>query len=132
MLLLLPVACGLSVATIAATATRSPPTYTAEQAARGATTYKAQCEGCHGDKLDNGEFGVPLRGPVFAAHWRDRGLDAPFQIMTERMPPTDPGGLGLDAYIDLLAFLVSQNGVQPSQTPLPGDPAELAGLAATN
>ena len=124
-------ACGLCVGALAQTAaTRSPPTFTAEQAARGETIYREQCEGCHGDKLDNGEFGVPLRGPVFAAHWHGKGLDAPFQVMFEQMPPTNPGGLGVDAYVDVLAFILSRNDVAPSSTPLPAEPAALGKLAA--
>jgi mono/diheme cytochrome c family protein len=128
--LLLPVCSLVGVGALAQTATHALPTFTAEQAARGETLYREQCEGCHGDKLDNGEFGVPLRGPVFAAHWHGKGLDAPFQVMIEQMPPTNPGGLGVDAYVDLLAFLLSQNGIAPSQTPLPADPAALGKLAA--
>jgi len=129
-LLLLPLCC-LGAGALAQTA-RSPATFTAEQAARGETIYRDQCQGCHGDKLDNGEFGVPLRGAVFAAHWHDKGLDAPFQLMIEQMPPTNPGGLGVDAYADVLAFMLSQNGAKPSQTPLPADPDALAKLAAPN
>jgi len=123
--------CAVSFGALAQTA-RSPATFTAEQAARGEAIYRDQCQGCHGDKLDNGEFGVPLRGAVFTAHWHDKGLDAPFQVMVEQMPPTNPGGLGIDAYADVLAFILNQNGAKPSQAPLPADPEKLGKLAAPN
>jgi mono/diheme cytochrome c family protein len=120
---------------LAATAARSQsalarPTYTQAQADRGKTTFMARCASCHGDQLDNGQFAAPLRGPGFTAHWGAGGLDAPFEVMTTQMPPEDPGNLGRSTYVDLLAYILSQNDIPASETPLPGDPELLKGMAA--
>lgn len=107
-----------------------PATYTAEQATRGKALYTRHCAECHGDTLDNGAFGPPLRGASFVAHWRGKGLDAPFRVMLEGMPPNNPGALGAPAYADVLAYMLRENGVAPSQTALPSDPDRLAAIGA--
>ena len=121
-----------AVATTAWAHALSAPSFTAAQAQRGEAVYTASCASCHGDQLDNGEFAPPLAGPVFRQHWGGKGLDEPFAVMTQRMPPDDPGGLDAATYADLLAFLLSKNGVAPSANELPSDPAALKGLAAPN
>lgn len=106
------------------------PTYSPAQAQRGQTIYMAQCQSCHGDQLYNGQFAAALKGPAFTARWGAGGLDAPFQVMITQMPPNDPGGLGSAAYADILAFILRENGIAPSDTELPGDQAALSTMAA--
>lgn len=106
------------------------PTYTSEQAARGKQVYSDQCASCHGEHLDDGQFAAPLRGPAFEAHWGVGGLDGPFTVMTTQMPPTNPASLPLTTYADLMAYVLSENGVAPSATELPSDIQVLKGMAA--
>ena len=114
----------------AAAQTLSPPTYTVEQAKRGEALFKENCaELCHGHALDNGEA-PPLRGEPFKTHWGAGALDVPFLLMLEKMPPTNPGALGPQVYADVLAFILSQNDVPPSEKELPPDLAQLATMAA--
>ncbi len=122
--------CCLGFVASSSAQTLSAPSYTAQQAAHGQAVYIDQCQGCHGDALDNGEYAAPLRGPVFTAHWGGKGLDAPFDFMTQQMPPTNPGGLDASTYADVLAFILSKNGVAPSATPLPSTADKLKVLAA--
>ena len=120
--------CSMSVGAIAQTL--APPSYTAEQARRGGETYANECASCHGKHLDDGQFAVPLSGPAFKGHWGGGGLDGPFTVMTTMMPPSNPGGLGAPVYADVLAFILSNNGIAPSDRELPYDTDKLQGLAA--
>jgi mono/diheme cytochrome c family protein len=45
------------------------PTYTTAQAALGRSAYAEHCASCHGDTLDGGQFGGPLRGVLFRQQW---------------------------------------------------------------
>jgi len=105
------------------------PTFTAAQAQRGEASYVSQCAQCHGRDLDNGEFAVPLKGPEFVQHWAGGRLDELFNHITQKMPPTNPGGLDLSTYVDVMAYILSQNGIAPSETELPADPAVLKSMA---
>jgi len=105
------------------------PTYTAAQAQRGEAVYQDRCSGCHGDQLDNGQFAPPLVGALFLQHWGGQGLDQPYSFMITQMPPDAPGGLGLSAYADLMAFIMSKNGVAASAKEMPSDPAALKQMA---
>jgi mono/diheme cytochrome c family protein len=106
------------------------PTYTGAQAKRGEMIYMNNCVACHGDHLDNGEFGPPLAGPAFVQHWGGKGLDEPFTLISTTMPPDNPGGLGGATYADVMAFILRENGIASSATELPSDLATLKGMAA--
>jgi len=80
--------------------------YTAEQAARGKTTFATACAACHGADL-NGVNGPALKGDAFVNHWMEGSLDAWF-ARVKSMPP-NRANLGDAAYIDLLAFLLDAN-----------------------
>ncbi len=107
-----------------------PPTFTGAQAERGGAIYADKCVGCHGDDLSNGEFGPPLKGQGFREHFGGKGLDEPFAIMSTTMPPDNPGGLDIATYADVLAFILSKNGIAPSSVELPSDVERLKGMAA--
>jgi S-disulfanyl-L-cysteine oxidoreductase SoxD len=121
---------GLAIKVARSEQALSPPTFTSAQAQRGQETYIAQCAQCHGDNLDNGQFAVPLKGPAFRQHWGGKGLDGPFEFMAQNMPPTNPGDLSAATYADVLAFILSKNGVAPGTMELPADSEALKGMAA--
>jgi mono/diheme cytochrome c family protein len=113
----------------AAEAASPAPTYTAAQAVRGQAIYTANCAECHGKNLDDGEFAAALKGPQFAQHFGGHGLDMPYTIMTTQMPPTNPGSLPQQSYADVLAYLLSQNGVAANaDKELPADAAALKAM----
>ena len=89
---------------------RGPVSFTAEQASRGRTVYAESCALCHGRHLNDGQFGPPVKGPAFKAHWHDQTPDALWAVIFKRMPPASPGGLESRAYTDVEAYLLQQNG----------------------
>ena len=107
---------------IALAQTPSPVTFTAEQAARGQASYRQNCQDCHGTTLDNGEFGgPPLKGSYFRQHWSAASAGALHGFTSATMPPDRPGQLSPQSYIDLTAFILSNNGYTPGDKELPSD-----------
>jgi len=96
------------------------PTFTTAQERAGASIYREGCASCHGQNLDDGEFGAPLKGPEFRSAWFGRTADV-LLTKIETMPPAAPGLLGAEKHIDLLAYLMSQNQLVASDKPLPAD-----------
>jgi len=97
-------------------------TFTAEQAERGEASYQRNCQDCHGTTLDNGEFGgAPLRGSYFRQHWANGSVAALYSKTKATMPPDRPGQLSDQTYVDLTAFLLSQNGYAAGDKELPRD-----------
>jgi mono/diheme cytochrome c family protein len=98
------------------------PVFTAEQVARGEAAYRRACQDCHGSELDNGEFGgPPLKGPDFDSHWGAGNVAALYNFTKALMPPDRPGDLSPQTYVDLTAFILSNNGYKPSDKELPAD-----------
>lgn len=106
------------------------PYFSSAQAERGAGLFGELCAGCHGSGLDDGQFGPPLRGASFASHWSGQPLSALGSYLQQRMPPAAPGRLSLEAYTDLLAYLLSQNGLASGTRDLPADSRSWEALAA--
>lgn len=106
-----------------------PLTFTADQAALGASLYQSErCEACHGallrgvvDEREEGEGGdgPPISGPRFAAAWFDGNVWELFAATRESMPPRAPGSLSDDDYAALLAYILQVNGFAPADEPLP-------------
>ena len=91
--------------------------FTTAQAERGAEAYAEHCASCHGPNLDDGAFAPALSGIDFRRRWA-----APLPLyaaMSEKMPPARPGSLGEKAYVDLMAFLLQENGLRPGERELP-------------
>jgi mono/diheme cytochrome c family protein len=114
-----------------AQAARQTPDFSADQAKRGAESYEANCALCHGPRLDDGEFAPALKGPAHAAYWRGKTAEDMLNYMNTAMPPSEPGGLGAQAYADVMAFMLQAAGAIPGDKPLPTDPAALRGAAPT-
>jgi mono/diheme cytochrome c family protein len=51
------------------------PTFTTAQESAGASIYAERCASCHGQNLDDGEFGAPLEGPELRSAWFGRTAD---------------------------------------------------------
>ncbi|RYZ06340.1 MAG: cytochrome c, partial [Alphaproteobacteria bacterium] len=87
------------------------PSYSAEQAATGKTVYDRQCVLCHGAGLDDGEFGPMLRGDDFLQRWSGKSVEDLFHYISDTMPTAQPGSLSPDEYMNVLAYLLSKNGI---------------------
>jgi mono/diheme cytochrome c family protein len=102
----------------------APVSFTADQVARGSDTYSERCVQCHGDQLDNGEFGgAPLNGKYFKQHWGGGSVAALLAYMKAKMPPDRPGSLTDQTYADLAAFLLDANDYPKGDKELPPDTA---------
>jgi mono/diheme cytochrome c family protein len=108
--------------------------YTAAQADAGRTAFISYCAGCHGFRLQG--MGAPtLKGRDFLAAWGTaQGL---YQFFSVAMPASSPGSLSPETYTEVLAFLMSENGIPAGDSALAGtidaraaiDLLQAAGLA---
>ncbi len=110
-----------------------PSYFTTEQAARGALVYKNHCAGCHQPDLRGGGFAVPLAGKGVLAQWEARKLtvDDLFYVVRATMPPGGFGSLTTEQQLDVVAYLLQQNGLQAGDRPLTSDATYLASLELT-
>jgi len=83
--------------------------FSVAQAQRGAQLYSQQCFGCHGAKLE-GVVGPALKGPGFASPDDGLTVGGIFTFLSQRMPLSQPGSLEKQQYVDLMAFLLRENG----------------------
>jgi mono/diheme cytochrome c family protein len=84
--------------------------FTEAQAERGKQNFlTGRCGGCH--KLDlTGDRGPALKGDDFLAHWENGSVVTLFDKIRETMPPNSPNETTDDAKIDIVAYLLQQNG----------------------
>ena len=101
--------------------------YTPQQAQRGQKLYEERCAVCHGARGEGGmvpqRFGQlagprvpPVAGPTALAGMQTAG--ELFGYVQQRMPLDDPGGLTDEQYLAVTAWLLGENGVEPSGEPL--------------
>ena len=100
--------------------------YTGEQAARGSTVFKETCAPCHGENL-TGADGPALKGELFTIMWEGKTLDRLFQRL-RRMPPRRTP-LEVEAYRDILAFILQENGYPAGERELSTDDSTLEQIA---
>ncbi len=87
-----------------------PVGFTEKQAERGQAAYAQSCASCHGRHLNDGQFGPPVKGAAFRAHWSSQSSEALRSVIVQRMPPASPGSLDSSTYSDIEAYLLQQNG----------------------
>ena len=96
--------------------------YSEAQAERGRERYRAICGYCHRDDLSGGgsEAGAPaLRGPFFLNQWRGRPVADLFVTIGTTMPQQDPDSLRAQVVIDIVSYLLQQNGMPAGGIELP-------------
>jgi mono/diheme cytochrome c family protein len=87
--------------------------YTAEQAARGDTTFHAVCAACHAESQ--------FAGPKFLAAWEGGTAYQLFDQIRTEMPQDNPGSLSPAQYLAVTAYLFQLNGFPAGSRPLPDD-----------
>jgi mono/diheme cytochrome c family protein len=113
-----------ATATAGGAGAMTPVSFTPDQVTRGSDLYADRCVQCHGDKLDNGEFGgAALNGSVFKKHWNGGSVAALVAFMKAKMPPDRPGSLTDQSAADLTAFLLDANDYPKGDKELPPDTA---------
>ena len=104
------VVAGVALAGDAPTRSVRDGVYTAAQAERGRTVYVAQCEACHKADLRGEQMTPSLVGVSFAFRWNEKTLYDYLSGMRATMPRGGPGGLSDAAYVDVLAYILAENG----------------------
>jgi hypothetical protein len=101
--------------------------YTEEQASRGQVRYTELCLSCHHEYLQGDtEVRAPaLAGGAFMTTWHDVTVETLFETIYSTMPFESPGSLGLQESIDMVAYILQENGVPPGQAELLLDPGRL-------
>lgn len=129
--LMLPAAVVFGLSLASSGFAQSTPAFTAAQAKRGAEFYSGSCALCHGDRLDDGEFGPALKGQPHTDYWRGKNAADVLTYMNSMMPPTSPGSLGGQAYADIMAYMLQAEGAPAGDKELPSDPVALRSAAPT-
>lgn len=94
-----------------------PALFTTAQADSGKQKFLENCAVCHGPTLA-GRAGPALKGPNFAPAKANFHVGEIFTIVTQNMPATQPGSLAHDDYVEIMAFLLQQNGYPAGSQPL--------------
>jgi ABC-type amino acid transport substrate-binding protein/mono/diheme cytochrome c family protein len=104
-----------------------PALYTEDQAAKGAIAYYQNCAMCHGPALDGqlgGYSGPALKGADFADPSYHFHVHDIFKFVSKQMPAATPGSLPDDLYVEIMAFILQQNGYPAGSTELTYDAAD--------
>jgi len=91
----------------------------AQQAEQGRIAYQANCASCHRPDLAGSGEAPQLAGSNFMNTWGSRPSSDLVSYMQGAMPPSNPGSLAAQTYLDLAAFILQANGkgtgTQPSE-----------------
>ena len=91
--------------------------YTEAQAARGETEQQNNCAACHGTEKYSGE--------AFTTAWVGRTAFDLFDQIKTTMPDDNPGGLSVQQYTDVVAYIFKINGMPAGTDSLSSDPEAL-------
>jgi mono/diheme cytochrome c family protein len=94
--------------------------YTEEQAKRAEPVYSRRCSSCHRPDLGGDEQAPALRDGYWAI-WRGHTVAEFLRTVRVKMPLDAPGELTDQNYIDLISFLLRENGSPPGSSELPVD-----------
>lgn len=99
-------------------AAAQPAPFTTAQSAAGQAIYQTHCAACHLPNLSGRNEAPQLAGGNFINTWGRRSTRDLLVNMQATMPPSNRGGLGEDAYLQLAAFILEANGARPGPQPL--------------
>jgi len=120
---------GLAAAAMAMTLALAGPAraFTAEQADKGREVFRLQCARCHGpdgqgiSNIYKGMIAPPLIGPAALPldprsyqkmrHFQFRNVRDVYEFASAVMPADQPASLSAEDYWNVIAFLLSANGV---------------------
>jgi mono/diheme cytochrome c family protein len=94
-----------------------PALYTPAQAQQGHAVFERHCAVCHGRHLEGG-VGPALTGGKFASVKAGFTVQQIFEFLSVDMPADAPGSLTARQYLELMAFLLQQNGYPAGKTTL--------------
>ena len=117
--LLLAIAASGRAAEEPASRTTRDRIYTTEQADRGKEVYKRACSQCHALDFYKGDAIKP---------WEDGTLEGMYDVVANLMPKDNPASLKRKEYVDVLAYILSLNGMPAGETELPSKAADLKAI----
>ena len=105
-------------------------TFTMAEADRGRAVYTEQCAQCHGSELSDG-FAPALLGPTFRRTWSRPQVTVNdlHYIISATMPPARPGSLSEAQYLEVLAYIMAENGVAAGLEPLRAEQRRLENIS---
>jgi len=83
--------------------------YTDAQATAGKAIYDENCLICHGTNLE-GRAGPALKGKTFANPKSGLKVGDIFHIVSQNMPAPAPGSLSKEEYVQVMSYILQQNG----------------------
>ena len=84
--------------------------FTSDQALRGKSAFEGSCARCHNVALVGSERGPAIKGPTFLSHWEKDNLAGLFTKIRDTMPEGGPGTVSDELKIDILTYILQQNG----------------------
>jgi hypothetical protein len=96
--------------------------YSEDQAKRGEQLFQKGCASCHGETLHGAGEAPPLAGARFTSNWNGLPLGDLFERIRRTMPQDNPGRIGRQNKIDILAYILSFNKFPAGNTDLPRQP----------
>jgi len=101
--------------------------FSEEQARLGQNAYRNKCAACHGADLASGEHAPALKGGAFWSQWDQETVRSLYSRIISTMPPDDPGSVASKDVIDIVAYVLQTNGVQPGSKAVE-NPDQLNGI----
>jgi mono/diheme cytochrome c family protein len=107
---------------------QAPGSFTDAQATRGAALYQGRCAECHGEEAQGDGNGItpPLAGLEFRSNWGGLPLSNLLDRIRQESQQSSGPSFTRPQQADILAFLLSRNGIAAGETELPADPAALS------
>ena len=84
--------------------------FTAAQAGRGKTAFVQHCSNCHNQNLAGSVRGPALKGESFLRDWENGSVNNLFTKIRFSMPATYPDSVSDEVKLDIVTYLLEQNG----------------------
>ncbi len=102
--------------------------FTAAQAQRGKENFEKNCANCHNANLSGTVRAPSLLGEHFMQDWQNGSVDVLFVKIRDSMPANYPETVPEEIKVDILTYLLQQNGFPAGSTELKLDEKELADI----
>jgi S-disulfanyl-L-cysteine oxidoreductase SoxD len=99
--------------------------FTSVQALRGKSAFDMNCSRCHNLALTGSERGPAIKGPAFLFHWDKDNLAGLFTKIRDTMPQGNSGTVKDEVKIDILSYILQQNGFSDGSSELKSDISSL-------
>lgn len=93
--------------------------YTEDQVKLGKPAYVKHCAECHGKDFLGDGFAPGLKGPEFLANWNGLSVGDLVDRIRISMPPTNPNEVTVKEKVEIVAYLLAENGFPAGKTELP-------------